>query len=188
MAPTSTRLLVLGIVRDDGPVHGYVVRRTMLARGWANAPGSIYNSLKTLEREGLVETTGAERDGARPERTLFALTDAGEGEFQRLLRDTLWNSAQPNHPLLAGLAMLPLLPRAELIEIMRHRAADLRKQAADAGEMRAEILAGSVIPPHVAESYRLIAAQLDSEAVWAEQLADRLATRTGEQLTDTDWA
>jgi DNA-binding PadR family transcriptional regulator len=187
MAPTSTRLLVLGVVRDAGPVHGYVVRRTMLARGWANAPGSIYNSLKTLEREGLVETTGAERDGARPERTLFALTDAGEAEFQRLLRDTLWHSAQPNHPLLSGLAMLPLLPRTELIEIMRHRAAGLRQQAADACQMRTDILAGSPIPPHVAESYRLIATQLRSEAEWAEQLADRLSTRTGEQLTDADW-
>lgn len=89
MAQTSTRLLVLGAVRESGPVHGYNLRRQLLSIGaneWANVtPGSIYNALKTLVRESLLEVVGTDRQGARPERTMYRLTGEGEKAFQRLL-------------------------------------------------------------------------------------------------------
>lgn len=181
-ALTSTRLLVLGVVRESGPVHGYYVRRALLARGateWANvAPGSIYNALKTLVREELLEVMGTDRQGARPERTMYRLTAAGEQEFTRLLRENLRQSRLPNHPLLAGLAFLPLVPRTELAETVRARAEQLRAEAADCREMQGDILgsdpADGGIPHHVAESYRLLATLLEGEAAWAADLAERL--------------
>jgi DNA-binding PadR family transcriptional regulator len=177
-----TRLLVLGVVREsDGPVHGYDVRRTLLARGatsWANiAPGSIYNALKTLVREGFLENVGTDRQGARPERTCFRITPAGEDEYTRLLHENLREARLPNHPLLAGLAFLPEIPPAELVEMLRSRAAALRIQAADTRAMAVEIRAAEpgCIPPHVAESYDLVATLREAEATWATGLADRLA-------------
>lgn len=174
---------MLGVVRESGgPVHGYDVRRALLARGateWANiAPGSIYNALKTLVREELLEVIGTDRQGARPERTMYQLTKAGEQEFTRLLLENLRESRLPNHPLLAGLAFLPLVPRAELLTLVRCRADVLRARAADCRSMRADILdsdpAGGGIPHHVAESYALLASLMDGEAMWAADLADRL--------------
>jgi DNA-binding PadR family transcriptional regulator len=176
-----TRLLVLGVVRESGPVHGYDVRRTLLARGatsWANiAPGSIYNALKTLVREGFLESVGTDRQGARPERTSFRLTQAGEEEYARLLRQNLREARLPNHPLLAGLAFLPDLPPAELAETLRARAANLRTSAEDSRTMAADIRADETggIPPHVAESYELLATLQDGEATWALSLADRIS-------------
>jgi DNA-binding PadR family transcriptional regulator len=118
MAQTSTRLLVLGVVRETGPVHGYDLRRELLSWGaeeWANVtPGSVYNALKTLVREGMLEVVGTDRQGARPERTTYRLTDEGEEDLRRRLRENPWQSGLPNHPLLAGLAFLPLFPRDEL--------------------------------------------------------------------------
>jgi DNA-binding PadR family transcriptional regulator len=175
-----TKLLVLGVVRESGPVHGYDVRRTLLARGatsWANiAPGSIYNALKTLVREGFLESTGTDRQGARPERTSFRLTPAGEEEYTRLLRENLREARLPNHPLLAGLAFLPDLPPAELAATLRQRAAELCARAEDSRTMAADIRADEPggIPPHVAESYDLIATLQEGEATWANALADRL--------------
>ncbi|HEX6358808.1 PadR family transcriptional regulator [Actinophytocola sp.] len=177
-----TRLLVLGVVREsDGPVHGYDVRRKLLARGaasWANiAPGSIYNALKTLVREGFLESAGTDRQGARPERTHFRLTPAGEQEYTRLLRENLTEARLPNHPLLAGLAFLPDLPPAELAATLRGRATDLAASAADHRTMAADIRADDTggIPPHVADSYDLIATLQEGEARWAAELADRLS-------------
>jgi DNA-binding PadR family transcriptional regulator len=174
-----TRLLVLGVVRESGPVHGYDVRRTLLARGatsWANiAPGSIYNALKTLVREGFLESVGTDRQGARPERTSFRLTEAGEQEFARLLRENLREARLPNHPLLAGLAYLPDLAPGELVPLLRERATDLRARARDNRTVLTGIRAGDrAIPPHVAESYGLLATLMESEAEWATELADRL--------------
>lgn len=176
-----TRLLVLGVVRESGgPVHGYDVRRTLLARGatsWANiAPGSIYNALKTLVREGFLENVGTDRQGARPERTCFRLTAAGEEEYTRLLHENLREARLPNHPLLVGLAFLPEVPPAELAETLRHRAAELRSQAADTRTMATHIRTDEPagIPRHVAESYDLVATLREAEATWAANLADRL--------------
>lgn len=175
-----TKLLVLGVVRESGgPVHGYDVRRKLLARGatsWANiAPGSIYNALKTLVREGFLESAGTDRQGARPERTHFRLTPAGEQEYTRLLTETLREARLPNHPLLAGLAFLPDIPPTELAAILRQRATTLRTQAADNRTMATDIRTEQgAIPPHVADSYDLIATLQEGEATWATELANRL--------------
>jgi DNA-binding PadR family transcriptional regulator len=183
-----TRLLVLGVVREaGGPVHGYDVRRTLLSRGatsWANvAPGSIYNALKTLVREGFLENLGTDRQGARPERTCFRLTEAGEQEYTRLLKETLKEARLPNHPLLAGLAFLPDIPPTELADALRERAEALRTQAADTRTMAKDIRADDPngIPPHVAESYDLVASLQEAEAEWSAALADRI---TAEEAPD----
>ncbi|MFI6025030.1 PadR family transcriptional regulator [Amycolatopsis magusensis] len=174
----TTRLLVLGALRETGPVHGYDLRRELLSWGaaeWANvAPGSIYNALKSLEKEELLEIVGTDRQGARPERTTYRLTDAGEAEFQRLLRENLWDTRVPNHPLLIGLAFFPHLPADELAAAMRRRAEELRARAESIRDGVRSILAGGPIPRHVAESYRFEAAQLDGEATWAAEFAGRL--------------
>ena len=88
-APMSaTRLLLLGAVRIFQPVHGYFVRRELLtwhADSWAHLnPGSVYNGLRTLAREGFVEEVGTETEGGRPARTTYRLTADGEAEFMLL--------------------------------------------------------------------------------------------------------
>jgi len=66
---STTRLLVLGVVRIFQPVHGYDVRRELVSwhvEEWAQlAPGSIYSQLKTLAKEGLVEHAGTIRTLSR---------------------------------------------------------------------------------------------------------------------------
>jgi len=61
---STTRLLVLGAVRIFQPAHGYLVRRELVTwqvDDWANLnPGSIYNALRTLARDGLLEEAEAE--------------------------------------------------------------------------------------------------------------------------------
>ncbi|CAA9459711.1 MAG: Transcriptional regulator, PadR family [uncultured Rubrobacteraceae bacterium] len=184
MARTSTRLLVLGAVREAGAIHGYDLRRELLSWGadeWASvSPGSIYNALNTLVREGMLEVVGTDRRGSRPERTTYRLTAEGEEEFRGLLRDNLRRSSPPNHPLLAGLAFLPFLPRDELAQAMKDRADGLQAQAEERFAKQRAILESPAspsrggIPRHVAESFRLTAELLQSEAAWARDLAERL--------------
>lgn len=175
----STRLLLLGAVRDLAPVHGYDLRRELRSWGaevWANiAPGSVYTGLKTLAREGLLEVVGTDREGARPERTTYQLTEAGHAEFDRLLQENLRTSALPNHPVLAGLAFIPSVSEEDLAAAMAFRAAELRKRLEQTAAVLDRIGAeGFPIPVHVAESYRLNAALLEAEAAWAEDYATRL--------------
>ena len=58
---SSTRLLVLGVVKVLQPVHGYELRRELRSwhlEEWANIQlGSVYSALKTLEKDGLLAAT-----------------------------------------------------------------------------------------------------------------------------------
>ena len=126
---SSTRLLVLGVVRIFQPVHGYDVRRELLSwrvDQWANvAPGSIYNALKTLTKEKFLKVTGTGQVGGRPERTQYSLTADGEREFQALLRATWWRVLPPLDDLMPALCFMPTLKQEELVAALEHRIASL---------------------------------------------------------------
>jgi DNA-binding PadR family transcriptional regulator len=60
---SPTRLLILGAVRIFQPVHGYLVRRELMSwqvDRWAHLnPGSVYNALRSLARDGYLEEGGS---------------------------------------------------------------------------------------------------------------------------------
>ncbi len=174
---SSTRLLVLGVTRLFQPVHGYDVRRELLswrADQWANvAPGSIYNALKSMQRDGLLRVVGTDQVGGRPERTTYELTAEGEHEFQNLLRETLWDVQQPVDPLMPGLAFMRAVNPDELKAALEHRINQVRGMI-KASEFAAAQIPNETVPAHVRELYRLSAARLEAEIPWAEALIKRL--------------
>ena len=96
---SATRLLVLGAVRIFQPAHGYLVRRELLSwdvENWAAInPGSIYNMLRTLTRDGLLEEVDTADVGKGPARVAYRLTADGETAFLGLLTSALWDIAEP---------------------------------------------------------------------------------------------
>jgi DNA-binding PadR family transcriptional regulator len=179
---SATRLLLLGTVRIFQPVHGYFVRRELQswhADAWANLnPGSVYNGLRSLARDGFVEEVGTEAQGGRPARTTYRLTADGQTEFLRLLRNSLWNVSLESADLMAAWSFAWVLRREEVIAALESRIEQVEASA------RATQFAIEDIPGHpgtpdtVAEHYRLAQARLDGEAGWARQLLERL--RAGE--------
>ena len=74
----STAHVLLGLL-VAGPRHGYDLKRAhdeRLPQAKPLAFGQVYATLGRLERDGYVEQNGQDRDGG-PDRTSFALTDAG---------------------------------------------------------------------------------------------------------------
>ena len=70
---SATRLLVLGVIRIEQPVHGYDVRRELLSwRLEENTnvkPGSVYSAIRTLEKDGCIAVHSRESEDSRPQRT-----------------------------------------------------------------------------------------------------------------------
>jgi DNA-binding PadR family transcriptional regulator len=182
-----TRLLVLGVVRTFQPVHGYDVRRELItwhAQEWANvAPGSIYNALKSLARDGLLEVAGTDQVGARPERTSYKLTSKGELELNELLRDTLWQVQPLVDPLIAALSLMHFIDRDELIKALDARAAMI-EGASKHAQIVIEAIDDVETPAHVREMMRLIDARMTAELAWAKAFKARL--RAGEYRTRGD--
>lgn len=180
---SATRLLLLGTVRIFQPVHGYFVRRELLswhADSWAHVnPGSVYNGLRSLVREGFVEEVGTETEGGRPARTTYRLTSDGEAEFMLLLRGGLW-TVQAHDPaeLMAAWSFAWALKREEVIAALEHRIEQIAASAR-ASEFAIDGIEHSPgTPAPVAEHFRLTQARLDGEAAWAHALLERL--RAGE--------
>jgi DNA-binding PadR family transcriptional regulator len=166
---SATRLLVLGIVRGYGRAHGYRVGNDLLSWGadeWANVKwGSIYHALKSLTQAGfLLDHNDV------PGRTDYEITERGEAEFMRLLRDAV-RRPQPRPDFLgAALAMLPSLPRDEAIRLLRERLATL-EEARDKAQAQVDAWAE---PPHVRELFGLWEHTAAGGAEWTRGVIERL--------------
>lgn len=173
---SSTRLLVLGVLRAKEPAHGYEIRQELEswgAQSWANvAPGSVYHALTQMAREGLVEPVETAEPSKGPARNAYAVTKTGEREFQRLLREYLWKEKPTIDPLQPALAFLDAVPREELLAALRRRASSAR---ATAEALRfVNEAPGHDLPAHFAESHRLGAYHAEAEARWAEEAAEKV--------------
>jgi len=176
---SATRLLLLGTVRIFQPVHGYLVRRELLswhADAWAHInPGSVYNGLRSLARDGFLDEVGTETQGGRPARTTYRLTGDGETEFTLLLRNLLWNvSIHEPSDLMAAWSFAWALTRDEVIAALEHRVEQI-EASARASDFAIEGIGRSPdTPDTVVEHFRLTQARLDGEASWARGLIERL--------------
>jgi DNA-binding PadR family transcriptional regulator len=176
---STTRLLVLGAVRILQPVHGYFVRRELLswqADQWAHLnPGSVYNALRSLTRDGYLEETGTEAHGGRPARTSYRLTADGETEFMTLAHDALWNvDPFASDGLLAAWSFSWAFSRAEVVAALEHHAEQIAGSRQRTQWAIRDIERGGAIPAHVAEHWRITQARLDGEAAWASDAANRI--------------
>jgi len=176
---SSTRLLILGVVRALQPVHGYDVRRELVswhAERWANvAYGSIYHALTKMTAEGLLEEVATEQRGNRPARTSYRITAPGETEFHRLLHEAWWTFQPSIDPFFAAISFMPCLNRAEAAAALRHRATELEEELRRQGESRRGAAeSGPPLPPHMLHRHTLVEERLRAEIAWCADLANRI--------------
>jgi DNA-binding PadR family transcriptional regulator len=173
---STTRLLILGVVRIFQPVHGYDVRRELLswhADDWAHvAPGSVYHALKKLAEEGLLAEVATRQVGSRPARTTYEITAKGEAELQDLLRRYWWDYTVPPDPFNAAYAFLFALTRREAAGALRNRARLLRLFV-DGTEVRLAT-SPNADAPHIPYLFELSMAKARVEADWCDRLAERV--------------
>ena len=129
---STTRLLLLGVVRIFQPAYGYQLRRELITwnvQDWANInPGSIYTGLRTLAKHGYLQEL--ERTARhRPGRTSYKLTADGETEYFTLLREMLW-TVDGFHPdrMQAALSFLWSLRRDEVLAALEARIVQLEQR------------------------------------------------------------
>jgi DNA-binding PadR family transcriptional regulator len=126
-ALTPLGVVVLGLLRESD-MHPYQMLRLMRQRRddrlVGGSRGTLYHTVSRLERCGLVSEAGVERDGNRPERTTYALTDAGRAAADDWVRDRL--------PRIDGILEFRValgeahdLPRGEVADLLTRRRAAL---------------------------------------------------------------
>ena len=136
-------LLALAVlaVLTERPCHPYEMAAVLRARGkdqdmpikW----GSLYTVVRNLDRHGLIEVAESTRDGARPERTVYRITDDGRAELTDWVRELI-AVPEPERPRFkAGLSLLAAIDPDEAADLLRHRLDDLERRLAAAREAMA---------------------------------------------------
>ncbi|MBN1777071.1 MAG: PadR family transcriptional regulator [Clostridiales bacterium] len=90
-------LYILGLLKRYGPQHGYRIKKTiadMLSDFTHIKLPTIYYHLSKMAADGLLSAI-SEKPGARPEKTVYSLTDKGAAACRRLLSELLAAEYRP---------------------------------------------------------------------------------------------
>jgi len=130
-----TALALLALLNTGRPSHPYelasMLRRTGKERDVKIKWGSFYTVVQNLEKYGFIEAVGSDRDGRRPERTTYAITDDGRAELKDWLRELVAvpETEFPNFE--AALSVLGVLPPDEVTALLAARVAALEDDIAE---------------------------------------------------------
>jgi DNA-binding PadR family transcriptional regulator len=126
----------------ERPMHPYEMVTVMRERAKHEAIrlrySSLYSVVEALQRDALIQPLETVREGRRPERTVYGLTDEGRVEFLDWLRELLSVPTKEYTQFAAGLSFLAALPPGEAVALLRERAHRLE---AEVEEMRSGIAA-----------------------------------------------
>jgi DNA-binding PadR family transcriptional regulator len=128
MAPrTRSNPLALAVLSSlyERPMHPYEVAQTLRSRAKHESIrlnyGSLYSVVDGLEARGLIRARETVREGRRPERTIYELTDTGARELVDWLSEMLSTPTKEYLQFEAALSCLPVLPPEDAVALLTQR-------------------------------------------------------------------
>jgi len=120
----------------EKPMHPYEVAQTLRERAKHDSVrlnyGSLYSVVESLEKRRLIAAQETVREGRRPERTVYAITDAGEREFVDWLSELVSVPVKEYPQFEAALSFIVALPPDDALELLKMRANQLELTVAQA--------------------------------------------------------
>lgn len=161
------------------PMHRYEMASVMRARGkdqdmdikW----GSLYTVVQNMEKHGFLEVVGTDRAGARPERTIYAITEAGKRELVEWTRELIATPHTEHPRFAAGLSVLAVLTPQEAIALLQDRLGRL-EESIDAQRASIAQSGEEGIPRLFLVENEYDLAMLEAEAAWSRSLLDELTS------------
>lgn len=138
-------LAALGALLER-PMHPYQLVGVLTERGVPVNRGSLYNTVEAMTRAGWVEPRPAEREGARPQRTPYALTETGRAELVRRLDSRIRAPRREYPEFLGAVSHLGVLGPKRAADALRERAERLTVLLTDDQRRLDEALQGGSVP------------------------------------------
>ncbi|WP_431278492.1 PadR family transcriptional regulator [Leifsonia poae] len=174
LTPLSVAALALLMER---PMHPYEMYQTLVQRSEDRMvkvrPGSLYHTVDRLAGQELVRATGTEREGNRPERTTYEITERGSLALSERVTEILATpiNEYPEFPVALGESHN--LPVETVIQLLRNRisllSADLALIEAGVRDLEAKKL-----PRKYWINVQYSRALREVEVTWLESLIDDL--------------
>lgn len=181
MAPKSLPPLgiaALGFLLER-PMHPYEMYQLAVQRQeerlMAVSPGSLYRAVYALEAAGHVRTIGTDRDGARPERTTFEITDAGREILSSRVRELLAVPVRDHALFPIAVSEAHALAKDDVVRSLEERLVVQKDDLAALSDRIRELTARE-IPRLYWIGATLQSAALQAEIDWVEQTIADLAS------------
>jgi DNA-binding PadR family transcriptional regulator len=163
----------------EKPMHPYEVAQTLRSRAKQESVrlnyGSLYAVVESLERKGFIKAAGTLREGKRPQRTVYEITEEGSLELTDWLTELLGTPAKEYPAFMAGLSFIPALDPDDALAALRRRAEALTiKLVAMRSAMKAARDAGLPRLFELESEYeeKVVSAELSFVKGLVEEMAD----------------
>lgn len=170
LSPLALSILEL---LDERPMHPYELAATMRERHHDEFIrlnfGSLYHSVEMLERSGWIVPAEREKEGRRPERTIYRLTKAGREILTQVVGEILAKPRREYPHFAAGLMFMHHLDASQAVEHLSQRSVALKATSEKLRRILAELREGGVARLALIELEHKIA-MLDAERKWVTDL------------------
>jgi DNA-binding PadR family transcriptional regulator len=166
----------------ERPMHPYELAATMRERGKEHSIklnyGSLYTVVEALEREGLIVARETVREGRRPERTVYAITEAGTAKLLGWMRDLLSKPVKEFPQFTGALSIMGVLPPGEVADLLSARVQRLEQQVRERRTMIEDLVRDQALPRVflIEEEHRV--ALEEAEAKWVRDLVREIRKGT----------
>lgn len=179
---TPLGLMLLALLHEDD-MHAYEMIRLLRDRKAdrlvALTHGTIYHTVARLERQDLIAEVGTDRAGNRPERTTYALTDAGAEMLVAWVRRELPSIERPDRFRVA-LAEAHNLERLEVVALLSERRDALAASLESHRNARDHAIERGSYPQFLIEVHRETAL-LAADVAWLDEAVEYI------RRPDTVW-
>jgi DNA-binding PadR family transcriptional regulator len=159
-------------------MHPYEMQR--LIREWHKDEfldlkrGSLYHAVERLHAQGSIDSVETIRQGRRPERTVYRLTEAGERQMLQWLQEMLARPVREPTEFFAALSFLPHLPPESVQVQLKERVAALEIEI---GSL--DIVLATMVPKIgrlVLVEVEYLRAMRQAELRWVREFREELET------------
>lgn len=170
----------------EKPMHPYEIAQTLRQRYKHQSIrlnyGSLYSVVKGLERPNLVKPLGTSREGRRPKRTVYEVTEAGRVEMRSWLSELVATPVKEYLQFEAAMSLVCALPPGEAMALLQRRCVALEHRIeecdAELDHVRREFALPRVLVIEAEYMLMLLRAELE----WTKDLVAEIESGTLEGL------
>ncbi len=181
-------LAVLACLTEH-PMHPYEIATTLRERGKDQSIklnyGALYTVVEALQQHGLIIAQETEREGRRPERTVYHLTETGRLELINWISELISRPVKEYTQFEAGLSLIPVLPPEDAAALLTQRCAYLEMEIVQKRSLLRLDAERGVARLHLIESEYLLAMH-EAELAWTRQFTEAILSETVEGIAE--WA
>jgi DNA-binding PadR family transcriptional regulator len=182
IAPTISPLALSVLeLLDERAMHPYELASTMRERHHDEFVrlnfGTLYHTVEMLERTGMIASVEREKEGRRPERTIYQLTEPGRELLVSVVSDIVARPIREYVNFAAGLMFMHHLDAPRAAQLLTERVTALGATAEKLTNIMGELHASGVTRLALIELEHKIA-MLKAERDWVRKLEREITEGT----------